>query len=319
MIGTIHEAGLERLRQAGGFEIVERGDNPSDIGAVSADADAIIVRTTPIDRTLIEASPKLKLVARHGVGYDAVDVAALTERGIPLALVGDVNSTAVAEHALALLLAVAKRVPQNDAAVRQGHFRIRDRFDAVELEGRTVLVIGLGRIGRKVARLCRAFGMTVVASDPAVAPEQAERLGATLVADWREWLDRADVVTIHAPKLPESEPLIGARELAAMKADAILINVSRGGMVDEAGLREALDTGRLRGAGLDVFAREPLPPDDPLARHPKIVLSPHAAAFTRDCAARMSLACAENVIAFAAGRLDPALVVNPQVLPGRAA
>ena len=294
--------------------MIERPDNPPDLLTLASETDAIIVRTTRIDRPVIAAAGMLKLVARHGVGYDAVDVDALSERNIPLALVGDVNSTAVAEHALALMLDVAKFTTAYDRAIRQGEFRIRDRFAAVELSGRTVLIIGLGRIGRKVAALCRAFGMTVLGSDPFVSSEDAERLGITSVEDWRQRLPYVDVVTIHAPKLPGEGFLIGADELRAMKPGAILINVSRGGMVDEAALIQALDKGRLMGAGLDVFEREPLPADDPLARHPWVVLSPHSAAFTQDCARRMSLACAENVIACSDGKLDPALVVNLQVL-----
>lgn len=319
VLGRIHQAGIERLTEAGRFDIVERPDNPPDLKALVPDVDAIIVRTTRIDRPLIAAAGRLTLVARHGVGYDAVDVDALSERNIPLALVGDVNSTAVAEHALALMLDVAKFTTAYDRAIRQGEFRIRDRFAAVELSGRTVLIIGLGRIGRKVAALCRAFGMTVIGSDPFVSRGDAEALGVTLVEDWREQLPSVDVVTVHAPKLPGEGFLIGERELQAMKRGSILINVSRGGMVDEAALIRALDEGRLMGAGLDVFEREPLPPDDPLARHPAVVLSPHSAAFTQDCARRMSLACAENVIACHDGKLDPALVVNAQVLsPGKA-
>lgn len=315
VLGKIHEAGVERLRQAGGFEVIERKDNPPDLQSLVADADVIIVRTTRIDQNLVDRSPKLRLVARHGVGYDAVDVAALTARSVPLALTGDVNSTAVAEHALSLMLALAKQTVQFDRAIREGNFAIRDGFSAFELSGRTLLVIGLGRIGRKVARLAQAFGMSVLASDPFVSAADAEQLSVRLVADWRAALGEADFVSIHAPKLPDTRYLIGALELAAMKPGSVLINVSRGGMVDETALVEALDSGHLAGAGLDVFEREPLPADDPLARHPAVVLSPHSAAFTQECVRRMSLACAENVIAFAAGRIDPGLVVNPQILP----
>lgn len=315
VLGKIHEAGIERLRQSGDFDIVERKDNPQDLHSAAADADMIIVRTTRIDQKLLDQSPKLKMVARHGVGYDAVDVAALTARGVPLALTGDVNSTAVAEHTLALMLAVAKQVVPFAMAIRAGDFAIRDHFSAFELGGRTVLIIGLGRIGRKVARLAQVFGMDVIASDPFVSADDAGRLSVKLVADWRAVLGDVDFVSIHAPKLPDTRYLIGSAELAAMKPGSVLINVSRGGMVDEAALLEALDRGHLAGAGLDVFEREPLPADDPLAMHPALVLSPHSAAFTGECARRMSLACADNVIDFTAGRLDRGLVVNPQTLP----
>ena len=315
VLGKIHEAGIERLKHSGGFEVIERKDNPQDLHSAAADADMIIVRTTKIDQALLDHSPRLKLVARHGVGYDAVDVAALTARNVPLALTGDVNSTAVAEHALALMLAVAKQVVRYDRAIREDNFAIRDGFSAFELSGRTLLIIGLGRIGRKVARLAQAFGMQVIASDPFVSASDAEQIGVGYVADWRPSLSRADFVSIHAPKLPDTRYLVGAPELAAMKPGSVLVNVSRGGMVDETALVEMLERGHLAGAGLDVFEHEPLPADDPLARHPGVVLSPHSAAFTQECAMRMSLACADNVISFIAGKLDPSVVVNRQILP----
>ncbi len=318
VLGKIHEAGLDRLRQAGGFEIVERGDNPPDLLAQAKDTDAIIVRTTKIGRELLAAAPRLALVARHGVGYDAVDVPALSERGVPLALVGDVNSLAVAEHTLALMLAVVKRVAAYDAAMRAGNFAIRDSFSARELNGRSVLVIGFGRIGRHVARLCAAFGMTVRAADPFVDAAAMAALGVGHVADYRDGLAAADIVSIHAPKAPGGGALIGRAELDAMKPGAILINVARGGMVDEAALADAVEAGRVM-AGLDVFDREPLPADDRLAQLDGIVLSPHSAAFTEECAARMSLACADNVIAQRESRLDAALVVNKDVLGAREA
>jgi len=314
VLGKIHDAGLARLRESGTFDLVERPDNPPDLMRQVRDADAIIVRTTPINIPLLDEAGKLKLVARHGVGYDAVNVAALTERGIPLALVGDVNSNAVAEHTLALMLALAKRVVAYDGAIRRGEFSVRDSFEATELSGRAVLILGFGRIGRRVAQLCAAFGMEVVVYDPIVPAAEVEARGCRAVSDFVEALPEADYVSIHAPKLPGAEHLIGEAELRRMRGSAFLVNVSRGGMVDEAALVRALDEGRLSGAGLDVFEREPLPGDHPLARNEKIVLSPHSAAFTQECARRMSIACAQNVIAFAAGRLDPQLVVNPEVL-----
>ncbi len=314
VLGKIHDAGVNRLREAGTFEIVERPDNPPDLFEQARDTDAIIVRTTPINPPLLIAARTLKLVARHGVGYDAVDVAALTGRGIPLALVGDVNSTAVAEHTLALMLSLAKRVPTYDKAIRSGHYAVRDSFAATELAGRTVLVLGFGRIGRLVAKLSAAFGMDVLVYDPVVPRADVEAQGYRSAADVAQALPAADYVTIHAPKIPGAKHLIGNAEIERMKAGAFLINVSRGGMVDEEALVRALEEKRLAGAGLDVFEEEPLPPDHPLARNEKVVLSPHSAAFTQECAERMALACAENVIAFAAGRLDPRLVVNPEVL-----
>ena len=314
IFGKINDAGTERLKAAGRYDLIERPDHADDRIAVASRADAIIVRMTKIDAELVDAAPKLAFVARHGVGYDTVDVEALTRRGIPLALTGDVNSGAVAEHTLALMLALAKRIPAFDQAVRMGRFSIRDSFSACELDGRTVLLVGFGRIGRKVARLCHAFGMAVLVVDPFVDASEIESLGHRLAKDLDSALEQADFVSLHAPKGPDTIHLIGKAQIERMRPGAFLINVSRGGLVDEAVLLAALDAGRLGGAALDVFEVEPPSDDYALLKHPGMVLTPHSAAFTRECSARMALACADNVIAFASGQVDPELVVNPETL-----
>ena len=315
VFGKINDAGLERLKGDGRFEVVEHADRAPDRIAAAADADAIVVKMTAIDEALLAAAPALKFVARHGLGYDTVDVAALTRRGIPLALTGDVNSGAVAEHTLALILAIAKKLCPYDAAVRRGDFAVRDSYSAFELRGRTILLIGYGRIGRKVGRLARAFGMQVLVRDPFVTADQiAEE--AMLVDDLHLGLAAADVVSIHAPKSPDGACLLDAGSFDVIKPGAMVINVARGGLLDEAALLRALDEGRVSGAGLDVFEREPPPPGDPLLSHPKVLLSPHCAAYTRESSSLMALACADNVIGFFDRRLDPSLVVNPETLDG---
>jgi D-3-phosphoglycerate dehydrogenase len=314
IFGKINDAGIERLKAAGRYDLIERPDHADDRIEVASQADAIIVRMTKIDAELIDAAPNLTFVARHGVGYDTVDVEALTRRGIPLALTGDVNSGAVAEHALGLMLALAKRIPAYDQAIRRGRFSIRDSFSACELRGRTVLLVGFGRIGRKVARLCDAFGMSVLVVDPFVDAREVDSLGYRLADDLDSALEQADFVSLHVPKGPDTVHLIGETQINRMKRGAFLINVSRGGLVDETSVLAALDVGQLGGAALDVFEVEPPPDDYALLKHPGLVLTPHSAAFTGECSARMALACADNVIAFAAGRVDPQLVVNPETL-----
>lgn len=319
IFGKIAPAGEERLRRDGRFSIAAYPDHPPERMEAAADAEAIIVRMTPIDRPLLQAAQNLKFVARHGVGYDTVDVAALSERGIPLALTGDVNSGAVAEHAMALILALAKRITAYDRAVRAGDFNIRDTFSARELNGRTILLVGYGRIGRKVAHLAKAFGMHVSVFDPFVDAKALEAEGIAVASDLHAGLSQADVVSVHAPKTPETTHIIGTEALKAMRPDAWLVNVARGGLVDEAALLAALDVGEIGGAALDVFETEPPGADHPLLAHERVVLSPHSAAFTAECADRMAVACAENVIGFLDGTLDPALVVNPETLGSRKA
>ena len=316
VLGRIADAGLSKLAAAG-LRYIELPDHAPERFAAVGEADAIIVRMTPIDEELLAAAPRLRIVSRHGVGYDTVDVNALTRRGIPLTVTGDVNSGAVAEHTLALILALAKRIPVYDAATRKGQFAIRDTFSTVELTGRTILLLGYGRIGRKVAALAAAFGMRVLIYDPFVKAEDVAQSGFSVAPELLPALGKADFVTVHLPKSPETTHLINATALSAMRRDAFLVNVARGGLVDEQALAEALDEGRIAGAALDVFETEPPAPSNPLLACENAVLSPHSAAFTRECVDRMAVASAENVIAYFAGNLDRSLVINPETLGGQ--
>jgi len=314
VLGKIHQSGLDILGRETDLDVTELPDHAPDLMDHLPDADAIIVRMTKITRDVISAAPGLRLVARHGVGYEAVDVGALTERGIPLAIVGDVNSTAVAEHTLALMLTLAKKFIPYDAATRKGKFDIRDSFSATELLGKTILIVGFGRIGREVAKRCLPFGMRVIAADPFASAADAKAAGCGHVADFRGALSKADYVTIHAPKTEETKNLVGPDELAAMKPGGYLINVARGGMVDEAALFDALSSGGLRAAALDVFEPEPPAADNPLFTLDNFVATPHCGAFTEECGERMAEVCARNVLGALAGTLDPALVVNKEIL-----
>ena len=301
--GKIHEAGIALLNAAPGFTVdLVNEVTTAAYAPLMPKADALLIRTQPLTAAVIATSNQLKIVSRHGVGYDAVDVKALNDRKIPLTIVGDVNSRAVAEHTLALMLAVARRVVAHNDASKTGNWNERNRFDAVELDGKTLLVIGYGRIGRRVAELARAFGMEIVAYDPFVTD------GST-VSDLKAALAEADYVSLHMPGAQGS--VIGAEELKLMKPSAIIVNAARGGLVDELALDEALRGRRLYGAGLDVLLEEPPRPDHPLLSNPYLTLSPHNAGLTQECAKRMAIAAAQNIIDFFAAKLDPKLVVNP--------
>ncbi|MCA3572887.1 MAG: hydroxyacid dehydrogenase [Aestuariivirga sp.] len=317
--GKLHPAGLERLKQAQGFThtLVDDVSVESYLPHM-AEAEAVVLRTQPMTASTIAAAPKLAIVSRHGVGYDAVDVAALSARGIPLSIVGDVNSRAVAEHTLMLMLAVARRAASHDRASREGQWNIRNRFETVELDGKTLLLVGFGRIGRRVAELAKAFGMAVMAYDPFVKPDLLAKHGVRPAADLVKALGEADVVSLHMPG-STAGAVIFEEELAAMKPGAILINAARGGLVDEALLDRALREGRLFGAGLDVLASEPPDAGNPLLTNDRVVISPHTAGLTAECAARMAVASVQNVIDHFAGRLDPALVVNAAAIGYRKA
>ncbi len=315
ILGKIHDGGLQMLRDYGGLEIREMREHVSEIFDELPDTDAIIVRMTKITREVVASAPNLRIVARHGVGYEAVDVDALTDHGVPLTITGDVNSVAVAEHTLALMLVLAKQVVTYDRAVRNNNFAIRDGFDSTELSGKVVLLVGFGRIGRASAQRAAAFGMRVVVADPFVTKEQVEAEGYSYTTDFRGVLPDADYVCIHVPKTPDTTNLISKDELKAMKPSAHLLNVSRGGIVDEEALYMALKEGWIRGAGLDVFDPEPPKPENPLLKLDNIVVSPHCGAFTEECAQRMAEACAQSVLDAMEGKYDRALVINKEALP----
>lgn len=315
--GKIHPDGLAVLQRPGvQLDYVEEVSSAS-YRPYLKDADAILIRTQPLPGDFIAEAPNLKLVSRHGVGFDAVDVAALNARKIPLAIVGDVNSRAVAEHAVALMLAAARRTIVFDQRTRAGDWNYRNSLDCQEIDGRSLLIVGFGRIGRRLAEIAKALGMEVYAHDRFQADETIIARGVKPVSDLMEGLRLADVVSLHVPKVGD-QPLIGRSELALMKSSAILINTARGGLIDETALAEALDTRRLGGAGLDVFADEPPTPDNPLLKCERAVLSPHNAGLTEACARRMAISAATNIMDYFDGRLDPSLVVNQSEVTSRA-
>jgi D-3-phosphoglycerate dehydrogenase len=308
--GKIHADGLSVLRNAAGvtFDYADSA-SPDDYVPFVANADAVLIRTQPMTAAVVAQAPRLKIVSRHGVGYDAIDVAALNARGIALAIVGDVNSRAVAEHTMMLMLAAARRTAAYDQATRTGGWNVRNTFESVELDGKTLLLLGFGRIGRRVAQLAQAFGMTVMAHDPYVNADAITAAVVSPVNSLDEAISRADFISLHVP-LIGGKPVMGMDEFKRMKPDAVIVNAARGGLVDEAALDLALRERRIGGAALDVFADEPPRPDNPLLKNERVTISPHSAGLTQECARRMAIASARNILDFFAGKLDPALVVN---------
>ncbi len=311
--GKIHEAGVAVLRQRPDIivDLVTAVTTEAYLPHLAV-ADAVLLRTQPMTAAEIAMAPKLKIVSRHGVGYDVVDVAALNARRIPLAVVGDVNSRAVAEHTLMLMLSAARRTVAHHVASTTGNWNERNRFDSSELDGKTLLVLGFGRIGRRVAELAKAFGMIVTAFDPFVTPEQKAMLGVSHAAETRAALAGADFVSVHLPG--GHGPVIGAAELAAMKPTAIIVNAARGGIIDEMALDKALRQRNLKAAALDVLVQEPPAVDHPLLSNPYTTLSPHNAGLTEECAMRMGIAAAQNILDCFDGTLDRRLVVNAEAI-----
>ena len=278
------------------------------------DVHAIIARASPVTRAIIDAAAELRVVSRHGVGYDSVDVARLTERGIPLTIAIAANALSVAEHTLYLILALAKRGFTFDREVKRGNFEVRATLRGADIAGKSLLVVGFGRTGTRVARFARAFDMKVFVYDPYIDQSTIPAAGCAAVDDYFSILPRMDMVTMHCPLTEETRGMIAERELDAMKPSAYLINCARGGIVDEQALCTALESGSIAGAGLDVFVREPTPADDPLLSLDNVITSPHIAGVTLEASMRMATGAASNVLAAFDGTLDPAVVVNIEVL-----
>lgn len=315
LLQPIHDSGVALLRERDDIEVVVASAISEEILIREATgAQAIIARSTPVTGAIIDAAEELCIVSRHGVGYDNVDIARLTERGIPLTIAIGANALSVAEHTLYLILALAKRGFAFDQAVKRGEFGIRATLRGADIQGKSLLLIGFGRTGSRTGRLARAFDMKVFAYDPYIDQSLIVDAGCNPVDDYRAALPHMDVVSLHCPLSDETRSMIGARELDAMKSSAYLINCARGGIVDERALRTALESRDIAGAGLDVFEREPLPGDDPLLGVDNLITSPHVAGVSLEAEIRMATGAARNVLAAFDGTLDPAMVVNSEVL-----
>ncbi len=307
--GKLHPAGLALLDGLDGFtfDYVEEVSEPSYAPLIGK-ADALVIRAQPLSSTTIVEASLLKIVSRHGVGYDSVDVAALNKRRIPLCVVGDVNSLSVAEHAIMLILASAKHLVRADRSVREGPWGWRNALEAGEISDKNLLIIGYGRSGRHLARMAQGFGMQTRAFDPFLLKQgwpDGPAAPATSLADGLAW---ADVISVHVPKA--GRPILGAEEFAQMKPGVIIVNTARGGIVDEGALGAALAKGQVGAAGLDVFDDEPPRKDHPLLAFDQVLLTPHIAGLTQQAAERMAVSSVQNVLDFFAGRLDSDLIVN---------
>ncbi len=271
--------------------------------------DAVIIGATPFTARVIGATSRLKIVSRFGVGYDAVDVEALTKANIPLAVVGTANSVTVAEHALMFMLALAKRTVAFDREVREGTWARWD-YPAIDLAGRKVLILGFGRIGRRLVKRCVAMDMTVLVHDPYVVQDAIVTAGAIPIDEWKTILPDIDFLSINCPKTPETNGMINSSELSNMRKTAYVVNTARGGIVDEEALYEALKTNTIAGAGIDPFVVEPTPAAHPLFTLSNILVSPHSAGVSEESIYRMGYWSAKNVVDCFDGKLNPENIIN---------
>ncbi|HJS48638.1 MAG TPA: phosphoglycerate dehydrogenase [Gemmatimonadales bacterium] len=291
----IDRDGLRPLAEDSRFELVERGSlQPAELAEALEGMEALLVRSaTRVPREALARARRLRIIGRAGVGIDTIDLDAATERGVAVVNAPGGNTVAVAELTFALLLALVRRIPAADRSMHDGNWD-RGRLGGTELHGKLLGLVGAGRVGAEVARRARAFGMGVVAHDPFLAAERAQELEIELLP-LEQLLQRADVVSLHTPLTDQTRGMVGARELALMSPDAILVNAARGGVVDEASLVDALRAGRLAGAALDVYAEEPLPADHPFRSLDNVILTPHLGASTEEAQRNVALEVADAV------------------------
>jgi D-3-phosphoglycerate dehydrogenase len=307
----IHEQGIVILEQIATVRQANQDGLP--LADQLRDVHAIVTRLTKVTPELIDAAPSLRAISRHGVGVDSVDVTYATSRGIPVLYTPAANAESVAEHTLGMMLAVSKMILLGDRAQRNGDFQSRTRLIGFELYGKTLGIVGAGRVGSRVARMCRAaLDMHVIAYDPFLSADDARLRGVELVPDLSILLQEADYVSLHAPLTPETQALIGPRELNLMKPTAILVNCARGGIVDEEALATALLEGQIAGAAVDVWQQEPPLQDHPLFALENVIVSPHMAAHTEEAMIRMATTLALDITRVLQGE-RPHFCVNPRV------
>lgn len=313
IVQPIHERGIKLLKKE--VEVILAPD--SSVKTVCKEIKGIhgvIVRTAPFTREIIESADKLEVIGRHGVGVDNIDIKAASKRRILVVYTPNANMVSVAEHTIGFILALAKRLVISDKATRQGNFALREEFAASDLEGKTIGIIGAGRVGSTLAKKCKAaFNMKVLAYDPYLSPEKVKKIGADSCHNLPELLEKSDIVTIHVPFTKETRGLIGGKELSLMKHTGFLINVARGGIVDEKALAKALKEKWIAGAASDVFSQEPPDPDNPLLKIENIILSPHMAALTKECVIRMATGAAQGVLDVLRGN-KPEYIANLDLL-----
>ena len=312
--GQIHNSGIELLKSINNFNVNILSDASQEtLENNIQDADAILLRLQSFSKSMIDKCPKLKILSRNGVGYDRIDIQELTKRRIPLTIVGDVNSSSVAEHTIMLILNLLKNTKKHDEMVRSDNWKDRDLLISNDFEDKRLLIVGFGRIGQKVARIADSFGAKISVFDPFISNKNTLPLHYQLIDTLDFGLKQADIITLHAPGT--TKPIISEREISLMNKDAIIINTSRGSHIDLDALGHALLENNIKAAGLDVYPEEP-----PIIEEHKIfkiknaIFSPHIAGLSNDCASRMALNSAQNIIDALNGKLKHDFVINKEVL-----
>ena len=313
IIDRMHQDGINLLKNNPKFEceIIEDLSKKNLISKLPA-FDGITLRRGKIDAEILEKCKKLKVISRHGVGFDNVDVKFLKKNNIKLLVTATTTAVSPAEHIMFMILNISKGIDFFDKAVRNGEFEavMHMEHNTFELSNKKILIIGLGKIGKKLVKRCLGFEMKVYAYDPYVEKEVIESFGGIKIEDLSDGLKEADIISLSVPLTEETHNMITFDKMKMMKKNAIVINTSRGGIINEKDLNEALNKKIIYGAGLDVFEKEPPDNNNPLLKNKRVMLSPHAATFTQECLSKMSIETAENIINFFDGKLDKNSIVE---------
>ena len=307
IVDKMHEDGINLLKNNSKFEceLIEDLSKKNLMSKLPA-FDGITLRRGKIDNEILEKCKKLKVISRHGVGYDNIDIKSLKKYNIKLLVTSTTTSTSPAEHIMFMIINISKGKDFFDKAVRSGEFGsvMHMKHDNIELSNKKILIIGFGRIGKKLIKRCLGFEMKVYAYDPYVDKKTIESFGGIKIEDLSDGLKEADIVSLSAPLTNETKNMITLDKIKNMKKHSIIINASRGGIVNEKDLNEALNQKMIFGAGLDVFEKEPPDNNNPLLKNKRVLLSPHAATFTQECLSDMSKETAQNIIDFFEGKVN---------------
>ena len=312
IIQPIDKSGIEILenRPDYNFEIID-GTNLEQIKEKIVKCDGISIRTAKLPAEVIRGTKNLKIISRHGVGYDNIDLEAAKEKNITISITATANAVAVAEHVMFMLLNISKRKDMYDKTVKSGRFNDRNKLPkTIELWNKNILIMGFGRIGKSLIKRCIGFEMNVYVYDPFVSKEEIESLGGKKIEDLKEGVKKMDALTLHMPLNEKTKNIINYDVLKNMKKNCIIINASRGGIINESDLNKSLNENRIFGAGLDVFDTEPPDNDNPLLKNDKTFLSPHTAAFTEECMVRMGKETIQNIIDFFDKKLEKSKIVK---------
>lgn len=312
IIQSIDKAGIDLLDKQSNYEyeIVE-DIKPENIKQKIKDCDAISLRTSKITSDILESADKLKLISRHGVGFDNIDLDSSKKNGIKIAITATANAVAVAEHVIFMLLSISKRRNMYDDSVKSGNFAERTKLPkTMEIWNKNILIAGFGRIGQSLIKRCLGFEMNVFVYDPFVSSEKIEEMGGKKVDNLIESVKDMDVISLHMPLNNETENMINYDLLKTLRKNCIIINAARGGIINEIDLDKALNENIIFGAGMDVFKNEPPEKENPLLKNDKVFLSPHSATFTEECLRRMAKETIQNIIDFFNEKLDKSKIVR---------